>query len=64
MKFIGIWEKGFFVKGKWLFKNGDFYEGDFVKSKFEGLGKFMFFKFKCIVVGIFEKGKWIFGIIK
>lgn len=58
MQFIGDWEKGVFVKGKWLFRNGDFYEGDFVKSKPEGPGKFLFFKSKCTVTGTFEKTKW------
>lgn len=64
MKFIGDWEKGFFVKGKWQFCNGDFYEGDFAKSKPQGPGKFMFFRSKSTVTGTFEKGKWTIGSTK
>lgn len=64
VKFIGDWEKGFFVKGKWLFCNGDFYEGDFAKSKPQGPGKFMFFRSKSTVTGTFEKGKWTIGSTK
>lgn len=64
MKFIGDWEQGFFVKGKWLFRNGDFYEGDFAKSKPEGPGKFMFFRSKSTVTGTFEKSKWTLGSTK
>lgn len=64
VQFIGDWEKGFFVKGKWMFKNGDFYEGDFAKSKPKGLGKFMFFRSKSSVIGTFEKSKWTLGSTK
>lgn len=64
MKFTGDWEKGFFVKGKWVFRNGDFYEGPFVKSKPEGPGKYMFFKSKSTVTGTFEKSKWTLGSTK
>lgn len=50
--------------GKWLFKNGDFYEGDFAKSKPEGPGKYLFFRSKSTVTGTFEKSKWTLGSTK
>ena len=50
------------MKGKWLFRNGDFYEGTFLKNKPNGPGKFMYFRSKATITGTFEKGKWVMGI--
>ena len=42
MKFIGGWKVGKFVKGKWIFPNGTFYEGDFENNMPKGNGKWIF----------------------
>eukprot|EP01026_Neomeris_dumetosa_P040085 TRINITY_DN33096_c0_g1_i2.p2 TRINITY_DN33096_c0_g1~~TRINITY_DN33096_c0_g1_i2.p2 ORF type:complete len:112 (-),score=11.41 TRINITY_DN33096_c0_g1_i2:297-632(-) len=39
---IGIWKEGTFQNGKWLFGEGNMYEGEFGKQGPKGMGRFVF----------------------
>jgi hypothetical protein len=39
--FDGIFENDNFKTGKYVFPNGDYYEGEWENSKFNGQGKFV-----------------------
>lgn len=38
MKFVGTWSSGGFGRGKWVFPNGTYYEGEFDKNQPKGKG--------------------------
>ena len=40
MKFVGTWSNGSFLKGKWVYPNGTFFEGDFDKNQPKGKGNY------------------------
>lgn len=42
IKLIGEWENGNLKHGKWLFPNGVYWEGNFVKNKPSGIGYWHF----------------------
>jgi len=42
MKFVGDWQNGNFVQGKWIFPNGTYFEGIFENNQPKGKGKWIF----------------------
>lgn len=42
MKYVGNWKGGSMVKGKWLYPNGTFFEGNFDNNQPKGHGKWHF----------------------
>lgn len=42
MKFVGKWFEGKFQKGKWVYPNGTYFEGEFHNNKPKGVGKWHF----------------------
>lgn len=59
LQFCGIWEKGKFIKGEWILRDGNIYEGIFLKNKFNGLGKFKFVRNRNVLEGEYKKNVWI-----
>eukprot|EP01017_Pseudomicrothorax_dubius_P043896 TRINITY_DN7375_c0_g1_i6.p1 TRINITY_DN7375_c0_g1~~TRINITY_DN7375_c0_g1_i6.p1 ORF type:complete len:227 (+),score=68.40 TRINITY_DN7375_c0_g1_i6:57-737(+) len=42
MKFVGEWSESKFIRGKWIYPNGTYYEGDFENNKPKGKGRWFF----------------------
>lgn len=42
MKYIGEWSENRFLRGKWSYPNGTYFEGDFQNNKPKGRGKWSF----------------------
>ena len=42
MKLFGEWKEGKIIKGKWVYPNGTFYEGNFENNKPKGSGEWKF----------------------
>lgn len=42
LKLCGDWENGNFIKGKWIFPNGIYWQGEFKKNKPQGIGRWIF----------------------
>ena len=58
-QFIGTWEEGDFVKGRWVLRNGVCYQGVFVNNKPNGKGAYKFPEQKIIAHGSFVDGTWV-----
>lgn len=56
MKLSGVWEDGKIVKGKWIFPNGIYWEGNFNKNKPTGEGTWVFFDGN-VVKGAFKQAE-------
>jgi hypothetical protein len=56
MKMVGDWEHGEMVKGRWIYPNGLYYEGEFIKNKPSGTGVW-YCKNGNVVNGEFEQKK-------
>jgi len=41
MKFVGTWTGSEFARGKWVFPNGTYFEGEFSKNQPKGKGKWV-----------------------
>ena len=57
-QFIGMWEEGEFVKGRWVLRDGVCYEGTFVDNKPSGKGVYKFPAQKIVAHGHYTDGKW------
>lgn len=42
VRYTGEWHENFLLKGKWVFPNGNYYEGSFENNKPNGRGKWYF----------------------
>jgi hypothetical protein len=56
MKMVGDWENGEMVRGRWIYPNGLYYEGEFIKNKPNGNGVW-YCKNGNVVNGEFEQKK-------
>ena len=58
-QFIGNWQEGSFVMGRWVLRDGTCYEGSFVDNKPSGRGAYKFPEKNIVAYGSYTDGKWV-----